>query len=86
MARADAVAAVVSLARTDVLVVAPSGSKWSVMDRERQTLACFGTEEEAVAYAGFLARSRPVDRLQILEADGSLAFEDVLAPTSESRR
>ena len=71
--------------RTDVLLVAPSGSKWSVMDRARNALACFGTEEEAVAYAGFLARSRPVERLQILDADGTIAFEDWLTPARRSR-
>ena len=69
-----------SLARAEVLLVAPSGSKWSVMSRDRKALACFGTEEEAVAYAGFLARNRPIERLQILDADGTVAFEDWLAP------
>jgi hypothetical protein len=76
----------VSLSRTDVLLVGPSGSKWNVMDRDHKALACFGTEEEAVAYAGFLARSRPVERLQILDADGSIAFEDWLIPKREARR
>jgi hypothetical protein len=76
----------VSLSRTDVLLVGPSGSKWNVMDRDHKALACFGTEEEAVAYAGFLARSRPVERLQILDADGSIAFEDWLTPRRGSLR
>jgi hypothetical protein len=76
----------VSLTRTDVLLVAPSGSKWSVMDRSRKALACFGTEEEAVAYAGFLARGRPIERLQVLDADGSVAFEDLLTTGRKSRR
>ena len=75
-----------SLARTDVLLVGPSGSKWNVMDRDHRALACFGTEEEAVAYAGLLARNRPVERLQILDADGSIAFEDWLTPSHNSRR
>ena len=75
-----------SLSRTDVLLVGPSGSKWSVMDRDHKALACFGTEEEAVAYAGFLARSRPVERLQILDADGRIAFEDWLTTRRRSRR
>ena len=75
-----------SLSRTEVLLVGPSGSKWNVMDRDHNALACFGTEEEAVAYAGFLARSRPVERLQILDADGSIAFEDWLTPRRRSRR
>ena len=75
-----------SQSRTDVLLVGPSGSKWNVMDRDHKALACFGTEEEAVAYAGFLARSRPVERLQILDADGSIAFEDWLTPRRRSRR
>jgi hypothetical protein len=76
----------VSLSRTGVLLVAPSGSKWNVMDRDHRELACFGTEEEAVAYAGFLAKSRPVERLQILDADGSIAFEDWLTPRRKSGR
>jgi hypothetical protein len=76
----------VSLARTDVLLVAPSGSKWNVMDRQRNALACFGTEEEAVAYAGFLARDRPIERLRILDADGTIAFEDWLTPRRRDRR
>lgn len=75
-----------SLTRTDVLLVAPSGSKWNVMDRQRNALACFGTEEEAVAYAGFLARGRAIERLQILDADGTIAFEDWLTPRREGRR
>ena len=75
-----------SLSRTDVLLVAPSGSKWNVMDRQRNALACFGTEEEAVAYAAFLARGRPVERLRILDADGTIAFEDRLAPERYGRR
>lgn len=75
-----------SQSRTGVLLVGPSGSKWNVMDRDHKALACFGTEEEAVAYAGFLARSRPVERLQILDADGSIAFEDWLTPGRRSRR
>jgi hypothetical protein len=68
------------------LLIAPSGSKWSVMGRDRKALACFGTEEEAVAYAGFLARNRPVGRLQVLDPDGSIAFEDWLAPARKRRR
>jgi hypothetical protein len=76
----------VTAPRAGVLLVAPSGSKWNVMDRDRNALACFGTEEEAVAYAGFLAKSRPVERLQILDADGSIAFEDWLTPSRKSRR
>lgn len=76
----------VSANRTEVLLVGPSGSKWSVMNRHRKALACFGTEEEAVAYAGFLARSRPVDRLQVLDDDGTVAFEDSLAPRRQGRR
>jgi hypothetical protein len=68
------------MARVEVLLVEPSGSKWSLMDQDRRALACFGTEEEAVAYAGFLARNRRVERLQVLDADGSIAFEDSLAP------
>ena len=75
-----------SAARAAVLLVGPSGSKWNVMDSDHRALACFGTEEEAVAYAGFLARSRPVERLQILDADGSIAFEDWLSPRRKSRR
>ena len=75
-----------SLAPAGVLLVGPSGSKWSVMDHDHRALACFGTEEEAVAYAGFLARSRPVGRLQVLDADGSIAFEDWLTPGHNSRR
>lgn len=75
-----------SLLRTDVLMVAPAGSKWNVMGRDRKAIACFGTEEEAVAYAGFLARTRPVERLQILDPDGSVAFEDWLTPRRKSRR
>ena len=75
-----------SLARTDLLLVAPSGSRWSVMNRHRETLACFGTEEEAVAYAGLLARNRPVERLQILDADGTVAVEDWLMPVYGARR
>lgn len=68
-----------SLLRTDVLQVAPAGGRWSVLGRGRKTIACFGTEEEAVAYAGFLARSRPVERVQILDFDGSVALEEWLA-------
>lgn len=75
-----------SQARAGVLLVGPSGSKWNVMDSDHRALACFGTEEEAVAYAGFLARSRPVERLQILDADGSIAFEDWLTQSHNSRR
>ena len=56
------------------------------MDRQRNALACFGTEEEAVAYAGFLARGRAIERLQILDADGTIAFEDWLTPRREGRR
>ena len=56
------------------------------MNRQRDTLACFGTEEEAVAYAGLLARSRPVERLQILDADGTIAVEDWLMPRRGARR
>lgn len=67
-----------SLLRTDVLQVAPAGSRWTVLGRGRKTIACFGTEEEAVAYAGFLARSRPVARVQILDFDGSIALEEWL--------
>ena len=67
-----------SLLRTDVLQVAPAGSRWTVLGRGRKAIACFGTEEEAVAYAGFLARSRPVERLQILDHDGSVALEEWL--------
>jgi hypothetical protein len=75
-----------SLSRTDVLLVAPSGSKWNIMDRERNALACFGTEEEAVAYAGFLAQGRAIERLQILDADGTVAFEDWLMPGRRRQR
>jgi hypothetical protein len=75
----------VSVSRAEVLLVAPSGSKWNVMDRSRNSLACFGTEEEAVAYAGFLARSRPVELLQILDADGTIAYQDWLTPTRRPR-
>ena len=75
-----------SLPPSGVLLVAPYGSKWSVMARDREPLACFGTEEEAVAYAGFLARNWPVDRLQVLDADGSVAFEDWLPPGREHGR
>lgn len=75
-----------SLAGTDVLLVAPSGSRWSVMNRHRETLACFGTEEEAVAYAGLLARNRPIERLQILDADGTVAVEDWLMPARRPSR
>ncbi len=67
-----------SLLRTDVLLVAPAGSRWNVLGRDRKAIACFGTEEEAVAYAGFLARSRPVDRVQILDFDGTVAVEEWL--------
>lgn len=69
-----------SLLRTDVLVVAPSGGRWSVLGRDCKTIATFTTEEEAVAYAGFLARNRPVERVRVIDFDGSVATEARLAP------
>lgn len=75
-----------SLLRTGVLLVAPAGSKWNVLGRDRKALACFGTEEEAVAYASFLARNRPIERLQVLDSDGRVAFEDWLSPEHKTRR
>lgn len=72
-----------SLLRTDVLQVVPAGSRWTVLGRGRKAIACFGTEEEAVAYAGFLARGRPVERLQIIDFDGSIALEEWLSRPEE---
>ena len=48
-------------------------------DMRSQVSLEFDTLEEAVAYAGFLARSRPVERVQILDCDGSVALEEWLA-------
>jgi hypothetical protein len=75
-----------SLLSTDVLQVAPAGSRWSVLGKGRKAIACFGTEEEAVAYAGFLARSRPIERVQILDFDGSIALEEWLSQPEKDTR
>ena len=69
-----------SLLQTEVLVVAPAGSRWSVLGRDCKTIACFPTEEEAVAYAGFLARNPPIERVRVIDFDGSIASDRRLAP------
>jgi hypothetical protein len=39
-----------------------------------------------VAYAGFLARSRPIERVQILDFDGSIALEEWLSQPEKDTR
>ena len=76
-----------SLLSTGVLQVAPAGGRWSVLGQGRREIACFGTEEEAVAYASYLVRTRPSGRVQILDNEGSVELEEwVSDPRRKMRR